>query len=139
MANKPSSLSDKLAKKNRSGKVEFIAQKQEIEDAIAKGWPIKKIWDQLHSDNKITFSYAMFLRYAKELILNKNKPTDAEQSVPTPPSSTENQQEEIKNEENNKPKTKAEKEPIKASLGKEGSNFKADPTRAAKIDKNDLY
>lgn len=73
MAKESSSVGKKIAKKKRSGRVEFIAQIEDIKTALKEGWTKKDIWDQLHSEGKISFTYQMFLRYVDQLIVGKKK------------------------------------------------------------------
>jgi len=132
MANRTLSLTEKLAKKKPSGKVAFLAQKDEIKLAMDQGWSKKDIWQQLHDDKKIPFSYPMFLRYVNELILNRkaSQKIDNTRDHTTSSSKTDKQPE----------AKEVKKEPIKVSTGKEADSvFKTDPTRAATINKDDIY
>jgi len=73
----PKSLSQRIAdrvtkedkgatKKNRAI---FLALRAEVETAIKDGWPIKTIWETLHEEGRVTFSYQAFRLYVNKLIL----------------------------------------------------------------------
>jgi hypothetical protein len=71
------SLSERIAaraannKPSRSGQNRgaFLALRSEVEQALDDGWPVKTIWETLHQEGKITFSYQSFRGYANRLIL----------------------------------------------------------------------
>jgi Family of unknown function (DUF5338) len=46
----------------------FLALRGEVEQALDDGWPIKTIWETLHQEGKVTFSYQSFRGYANRLI-----------------------------------------------------------------------
>lgn len=68
MTKQSSSIGKKIAQKKRSGRVEFIAQIEEIKVAMEEGWTAKDIWEELKREKKISFSYQMFMRYVGHLI-----------------------------------------------------------------------
>ena len=47
----------------------FLALRSEVEQALDDGWPVKTIWETLHQEGKVTFSYQSFRGYANRLIL----------------------------------------------------------------------
>lgn len=76
------SLSERIAERVRSKKTSvkaqnratFLALKAEIAQAIDDGWPVKSIWETLHDEGKIAFSYQAFRNYANSLIRDGKKP-----------------------------------------------------------------
>ena len=79
------SLSERIAdrlnsKKEISGagnKAVFLALKMDIEEAIKAGWSLRQIWQTLRDEQKITFTYETFRKYANKLIHEKSNKTDA--------------------------------------------------------------
>lgn len=79
------SLSDRIAERIRAKAKQasaternlslVLALREEILKAIDDGWPIKTIWDQLHEEGKIDFSYQTFRKYVVRL---KPKPQKVE-------------------------------------------------------------
>jgi len=47
----------------------FLALRDDVKQALDDGWPIKEIWETLHEEAKIAFSYTVFCRYVKRLIV----------------------------------------------------------------------
>lgn len=47
----------------------FLALKADIKEALDDGWPVKTVWETLHEEGKVTFSYQAFRGYANRLIL----------------------------------------------------------------------
>jgi hypothetical protein len=47
----------------------FLALRDEVKQALDDGWPIKEIWETLHEEGGITFSYTVFCRYVKRHIV----------------------------------------------------------------------
>lgn len=74
------SLSERIAERAKRSKKQargganraaFLAQKEEISNAIGDGWPVKDIWQTLSEEGAITFSYDSFIRYVRNLITDK--------------------------------------------------------------------
>lgn len=90
---KPSlSLSERVAlrelrKKPTQGgqnRAAFLALREDIRDTLKDGWSVKSIWETLHDEGKITFSYQAFCVYVNRLILQiPNDPPAAQHSQPT--------------------------------------------------------
>lgn len=57
----------------RKSKVAFIALKEDISEALEKGWPMTAIWETLHDEGSFTASYNTFRLYVLEY-LNGQKP-----------------------------------------------------------------
>jgi hypothetical protein len=49
-------------------KVAFLALSKDIKEAIADGWSLKNIWETLHEEKKIQFSYKTFRGYVAQFI-----------------------------------------------------------------------
>ncbi len=45
----------------------IIALKKDILEALEDGWTIKTVWNQLHDEGKIDFSYQTFRKYVVRL------------------------------------------------------------------------
>jgi len=54
----------------------FLALRVDIKQALDDGWPIKSIWETLHAEKKIDFSYQAFWNYVNHLILSPPAPTN---------------------------------------------------------------
>lgn len=91
------SLSERIAarsvkkKPSRSAqnRAAFLALRVDIKQALDDGWPVKSIWETLHEEGKIDFSYQAFRGYANRLILSPPTAAEAtsapEASNPTKP------------------------------------------------------
>lgn len=72
------SLSERIAartvkkKPSRSAqnRAAFLALRVDIKQALDDGWPVKNIWETLHEEGKVDFSYQAFRGYANRLILS---------------------------------------------------------------------
>lgn len=70
-------LSERIADRMRNKKATvgaqnrgaFLALKAEIIQALDDRWPVKTIWETLHEEGKVTFSYQAFRNYVNSLIL----------------------------------------------------------------------
>ncbi|HHS8316200.1 TPA: TraK family protein [Legionella pneumophila] len=62
--------STKTPSRNAKNRAAFLAQKPDITHAMEDGWPIKSIWETLHAEGKINFSYQAFRGYVNRLILS---------------------------------------------------------------------
>ena len=86
------SLSERIAartvkkKPSRSAqnRAAFLALRVDIKQALDDGWPVKSIWETLHEEGKIDFSYQAFRGYANRLILS---PPATELPAPLPATS----------------------------------------------------
>ena len=47
----------------------FLALQEDVSQALDDGWSVKAIWETLHEEGKIAFSYPVFCRYVKRLIV----------------------------------------------------------------------
>ena len=71
------SLSERIAERATKGKpsrnaqnrAAFLAARAEVTQALDDGWPVKSVWETLHEEGKVTFSYQAFRGYVNRLIL----------------------------------------------------------------------
>lgn len=84
MVTKPLSerIADRLNKKKETSgagnKAVFLALKNDIEEAIEAGWSLKQIFQTLTDEQKITFTYETFRKYANKIIHKEKKSIDVE-------------------------------------------------------------
>lgn len=62
-------MSKKKATESAQNRGAFLALKGEIIQAIDDRWPVKHIWETLHEEGRVTFSYQAFRNYVHSLIL----------------------------------------------------------------------
>ena len=67
--------------RNGQNRVTFLAMREDVKQAIDDGWPVKAIWETLHEEGKVSFSYQAFIGYANRLILSSPA---SRATVPTP-------------------------------------------------------
>ena len=67
-------IAERIACKKPAGNVRnraaFLALRGEVKQAIDDGWPVKTIWETLHDEEKVAFSYQAFRGYVNRLILS---------------------------------------------------------------------
>ena len=67
-------IAERIARKKPAGNVRnraaFLALRGEVKQAIDDGWPVKTIWETLHDEGRVAFSYQAFLGYVNRLILS---------------------------------------------------------------------
>lgn len=66
-------IADRVAKEDKGAtkknRAIFLALRAEVEASIKDGWPVKTIWETLHEEGRVTFSYQAFRLYVNKLIL----------------------------------------------------------------------
>ncbi len=66
-------IAERVARKkparNVRNRAAFLALRGEVKQAIDDGWPVKTIWETLHDEEKVAFSYQAFRGYVNRLIL----------------------------------------------------------------------
>tara|TARA_B110000879_G_C11179553_1_gene517644 strand:+ start:1873 stop:2199 length:327 start_codon:yes stop_codon:yes gene_type:complete len=87
-------LSERVAKdqklknegKARTAKTEFIAQKNDIKEALDSGWTMKAVWETLYKEDKISCRYNAFRNHVINLIKSEEEKTtragDQEKETP---------------------------------------------------------
>ena len=67
-------IAERTAQKNPSrseqNRATFLAIRGDVKQALDDGWPVKTIWETLHEEGKVSFSYQAFRGYANRLILS---------------------------------------------------------------------
>ena len=56
--------------RNGQNRATFLAMLGDVKQAIDDGWPVKTIWETLHEEGKVSFSYPAFIGYVNRLILS---------------------------------------------------------------------
>ena len=74
----------KKPSRSAQNRAAFLALRVDIKQALDDGWPVKSIWETLHEEGKIDFSYQAFRGYANRLILS---PPATELPAPLPATS----------------------------------------------------
>ncbi|HAT8918601.1 TraK family protein [Legionella pneumophila serogroup 1] len=64
----------------RKSKVEFLALREEISEALEKGWSLTAIWETLHDEGSFTATYNTFRLYVLKY-LNGQKPGYSQQAT----------------------------------------------------------
>jgi hypothetical protein len=54
--------------RNAKNRAAFLAVRDDVKHAIDDGWPVNTIWQTLHEEKKIAFSYQAFRIYVNRLI-----------------------------------------------------------------------
>lgn len=126
------SLSERIAERakkkkpsrNAQNRATFLAVRVDVKQALDDGWPVKSIWETLHEEGKVTFSYQAFRGYVNRLILTV-KP-----NVPPPPASTPAIPGESSKPETNKPASEvASKTTTQKPDAIPGFTFNAQPNK----------
>jgi hypothetical protein len=78
-------IAERVVRKKPAGNVRnraaFLALRGEVKQAIDDGWPVKTIWETLHDEGGVAFSYQAFRGYVNRLILS---PPVSGEAAPTP-------------------------------------------------------
>lgn len=78
-------IAERAAKKkpsrNAQNRAAFLAIRGDVTQALNDGWPVKTIWQTLHEESKITFSYQAFRGYVNRLILANHPSVEASHQV----------------------------------------------------------
>ena len=64
-----------------SAKIEFIALKEDIREALDKGCSIKAVWETLSDEGQFSFGYKAFRHYVLKLIKSAQENTKDENTV----------------------------------------------------------
>ncbi len=71
----------------RKNKVEFLALREDISEALESGWSITTIWEMLRDEGSFTATYNTFRLYVLKY-LNGQKPGDSQKTTIEQPSKT---------------------------------------------------
>ncbi|HAU4045833.1 TPA: TraK family protein [Legionella pneumophila] len=68
-------IQNQSEKKNRrnSAKIQFLALKDDIQEALEKGCSMKAVWETLCDEGQITFGYKAFRHYVLKLIKSEQE------------------------------------------------------------------
>jgi hypothetical protein len=128
-------LSERIADRMRNKKATvgaqnrgaFLALKGEIIQALDDRWPVKTIWETLHDEGKVKFSYQAFRNYVNSLIL-----TPKQTATPKAPAEGERhgiQPEREKQVAPAPPRTAAPRQPATPPQAPAGFNFNPNPNK----------
>lgn len=63
----------KKSSRSAQNRATFLALRIDVNQALADGWPVKNIWETLHEEKKVDFSYQAFRGYVNRLILSSTE------------------------------------------------------------------
>jgi hypothetical protein len=66
-------VKDNRSSRNARNLAAFLAQRDEIRNALEDGWTVYQIWDTLHAEQKITASYNTFCGQVNRLIIKRER------------------------------------------------------------------
>jgi hypothetical protein len=78
--------------RNAKNKAQFLSVRNEVEEALGENWTVKDIWETLHEEGAISFSYEAFRKHVNAWKNHKPEPQknhQQEAAVPQIPKSTE--------------------------------------------------
>ncbi|PTQ79413.1 hypothetical protein C8R21_12823 [Nitrosospira multiformis] len=64
---------DNRSSRNARNLAAFLAQRDEIRNALEDGWTVYQIWETLHAEQKITTSYNAFCSQVNRLIIKREE------------------------------------------------------------------
>jgi len=105
----------------------FLALKSEIAQAISDGWPIKSIWETLHEEGKVKFSYQAFRNYVNSLLLDRKQANKPLVTAEVPATNTV-QEKQVKPPELGKQRTTEPRANLAAPMP-QGFHFDAKPNK----------
>ncbi|WP_367899694.1 TraK family protein [Xanthomonas oryzae] len=87
------SLSERIAERarkkkpsrNAQNRAAFLAIRVDVKQALDDGWPVKSVWETLHEEGKVTFSYQAFRGYVNRLILASKPDVSPPPATPATP------------------------------------------------------
>jgi len=85
-------VKDNRSSRNARNLAAFLAQRDEIRNALEDGWTIYQIWETLHAEQKVTASYNTFCSQVNRLIIKREETalpkTKRAYQSPSPPRHT---------------------------------------------------
>lgn len=69
---------EKVQGRNAKNKAQFLSVRDEVEEALGENWTVKDIWETLHEEGAISFSYEAFRKHVNAW---KNSPETKNLSV----------------------------------------------------------
>jgi hypothetical protein len=70
-------MQNSRSSRNARNLAAFLALRDEIRQALNDGWPVYRIWETLHEEQKITASYTTFCGQVRRLLGKAGKPGPA--------------------------------------------------------------
>jgi len=71
----------KVQGRNAKNKAQFLSVRHEVEEALGENWTVKDIWETLHEEGAISFSYEAFRNHVNAW---KNNPSVSIKQKSTP-------------------------------------------------------
>lgn len=65
--------------------VAFLAVRDDVEEALGKGYPVSTIWAHMYEIKRVAFRYEMFLHYVNRHIRRRRPKEPAPAIAPVPP------------------------------------------------------
>ena len=66
-------VKDNRSSRNARNLAAFLAQRDEIRNALGDGWTVYQIWETLHAEQKVTTSYNTFCNQVNRLIIKREE------------------------------------------------------------------
>ncbi len=66
-------VKDNRSSRNARNLAAFLAQRDEIRNALEDGWTVYQIWETLHAEQKVTTSYNTFCSQVNRLIIKRKE------------------------------------------------------------------
>ena len=64
----------KVQGRNAKNKAQFLSVRNEVEEALGENWTVKDIWETLHEEGAISFSYEAFRKHVNAWKNHKPEP-----------------------------------------------------------------
>ena len=84
----------KVQGRNAKNKAQFLSVRHEVEEALGENWTVKDIWETLHEEGAISFSYEAFRNHVnawKHSNPETNKPAVSIKQKSTPEKNSKNE------------------------------------------------
>jgi hypothetical protein len=66
-------VKDNRSSRNARNLAAFLAQRDEIRNALEDGWTVYQIWETLHAEQKVRTSYNTFCNQVNRLIIKREE------------------------------------------------------------------
>ncbi len=71
--------------RNAKNKAQFLSVRNEVEEALGENWAVKDIWETLHEEGAISFSYEAFRKHVNAWKNHHPEPQKNHQQEEAPP------------------------------------------------------
>lgn len=124
----------KKPSRNAQNRATFLSLRGDVKQALDDGWPVKTIWETLHDEGKVSFSYQAFRGYVNRLILSPRASEEAAlaqvEAEPSPPAKPPTGQVKAQQQSGTKAQKPNPAEPRKKeSVGIPGFTFNPTPNK----------